>query len=393
MSVGRVLHALVDSGVERRPRVLIVSASIGGGHVAAGRALEAAFGASGDPCLHVDLLDYTTAPFRRLYRRTYFELVRTAPDLVDWLGKRMDRRPSETRTRLGRARARFTGLVSFHLPRVVGEYRPDLLVYTHFLPPEILSTLRRPVLPRQAVVVTDYAAHALWMQPGVERYFVAAEEVAVHLRASGVDAERIRVTGIPVDPRFAVTGRRAEARERLGVSEDRDMLLLMAGGMDRRTLQVLLAQLCKLRWPLDAFVVCGRSPDLLDAANDAADEARDLVRIRPLGFTTEIPSLMAAADLVAGKPGGLTVSESLAAGVPFAVIQPYPLQEEANANHLLEHGAGVRIDPLTTFAHKLRAVLDDPERHAAMRAAAARLGRPDAAAAVARECRALLGAR
>ena len=383
-------HPLVDSGVERRPRVLIVSASIGGGHVAAGHALEAAFGASGDPCLHVDLLDYTTAPFRRLYRRTYFDMVRTAPDLVDWLGKRMDRRPGERRSRLGRVRARFTRLVSFHLPRVLDEYRPDMLVHTHFLPPEILSTLRPSTLPRQAVVVTDFAAHALWMQHRVERYFVAAEEVAVHLRASGIDRARIRVTGIPIDGRYAAGGDRAGARARLGVSDDRDMLLLMAGGMDGRTLRVLLAQACDLRWPLDVFVACGRSPELLDVANEAAAEAQGLVRIHPLGFTTAVPSLMAAADLVAGKPGGLTVSESLAAGVPFAVVQPYPLQEEANANYLLEHGAGVRVDPLTTFAHKVRAVLDDEPRRQAMRAAAVRLGRPNAAADVARECRLLL---
>lgn len=388
--------ALVESGVQRRSRVLIVSASIGGGHVAAGHALEAAFGASGDPCLHVDLLDYTTAPFRRLYRRTYFELVRTAPDLVDWLGKRMDRRPGETRTRLGRVRARFTRVVSFHLPRVLDEYRPDLLVHTHFLPPEILSTMRRPSLPRQAVVVTDFAAHALWMQAGIERYFVAAEEVAVHLRASGIDAERIRVTGIPIDPRYAAPMDRQAARAALGVRGERDVLLLMAGGMDRRTLQVLLAGLCRLRWPLDAFVVCGRSPDLLDAANDAVETvaASDgLVRIHPLGFATHIPVLMAAADLVAGKPGGLTVSEAMAAGLPFAVVQPYPLQEEANANHLLEHGAGVRIDPLTTFGHKIRGLLDDPARRQSMRAAAMRMGRPDAAATVARECRLLLETR
>ncbi|MDZ7800613.1 MAG: hypothetical protein U5K81_07470 [Trueperaceae bacterium] len=158
-----------------RPRVLILSASIGGGHVAAGNALEAAFGERGDPCLHVDLLDYTSAPFRHLYRRTYFERVRAVPDLIDWLGKRLDRAPSEQRTRIRRLRAQLTRLVSYHLPRVLRAYAPDLLVHTHFLPPEIVSTLRHPKAPPQAVVVTDFAAHALWLQPSIERYFVATE--------------------------------------------------------------------------------------------------------------------------------------------------------------------------------------------------------------------------
>lgn len=373
-----------------RPRVLILSASIGSGHVAAGQALEAAFGASGDPCLHVDLLDYTSAPFRRLYRRSYFELVRSAPDFVDWLGKRLDRSPGEVPSRARRVRARLSRLVSYQLPGVLHAYRPDLIVHTHFLPPEILASARRPALPRQAVIVTDYGAHALWIQRNIERYFVAAEEVAVHLRASGVDASRIEVTGIPIDRRFTRLPQRAAVRDTLGVPPDRDLLLLMAGGMDRRTLATLLGQLSAVRWPLTAIVVCGRSPELLDVATRASEPREGLVRIRPMGFTTEVPALMAAADLIAGKPGGLTVSEALAVGLPFAVIQPYPLQEEANATYLLEHGAGVRIEPLTTFGHKVVRVLSEPERRTTMRAAALRMGRPSAAATVAASCRALL---
>lgn len=373
-----------------RPRVLILSASIGGGHVAAGRALEAAFGVSGDPCLHVDLLDYTSAPFRRLYRRSYFELVRSAPDFVDWLGKRLDRRPGEVPSRARRVRARLSRLVSYQLPGVLSSYRPDLIVHTHFLPPEILSSFRRAPLPRQAVIVTDFGAHALWIQQGIERYYVAAEEIAVHLRASGVSAGRIEVTGIPIDRRFTRPPDRAAVRAALDVPPDRDLLLLMASGMDRRTLSTLLEQLASVRWPLTAIVVCGRSPELLDVATKASASRDGLVRIRPMGYTTDVPTLMAAADLIAGKPGGLTVSEALAAGLPFAVIQPYPLQEEANATYLLEHGAGVRIEPLTTFGHKVVRVLSDPERRAAMRAASLRMGRPAAAEAVAASCRALL---
>ena len=66
----------------------------------------------------------------------------------------------------------------------------------------------------------------------------------------------------------------------------------------------------------------------------------------------------------------MTISESLAAGLPLLLINPYPLQEEANANALLENGAAVRIDPLSTFALKLRRLLEDRERLATMRSAA-----------------------
>jgi processive 1,2-diacylglycerol beta-glucosyltransferase len=103
-----------------------------------------------------------------------------------------------------------------------------------------------------------------------------------------------------------------------------------------------------------------------------------------VGRTDDVPRLMAAADLLVGKPGGLTCSEALAAGLPLAVVKPYPLQEEANANVLLEHGAAVRIDPLSTFSHKLRLLLEDGDRRRDMRAAALRLARPGAARSIAR---------
>lgn len=368
----------------RSKRILIISASIGGGHVAAGRALEPELSALGLEVQHVDLLDYTTAPFRRLYRQAYFDLVRNAPDLVEWLGRRLDQSPSEKKSRQARIRARLTRVVSYHLPGAIDRYAPDLLVHTHFLAPEIVSSRVKLRLPKQVVVVTDFAAHNLWLQPKIDRYFVAADEVRVHLASSGVDAGRIQVTGIPIDSRFGNLPDRDTARASLGLPPDRDVLLVMASGMERRTVLDLVERLRELRWPARAVVVCGRSEDLRAHLVRATAETDGLVDFEVIGFTKEMPTLMAASDMLIGKPGGLTTSEAFAAGLPFAVVQPYPLQEEANANYLIEHGAGVRIEPLTTLHHKVRGVLEDPRRRSAMREAALRLARPDSARTIAR---------
>ena len=380
------------SGVSQRAgRVLIISASIGGGHVAAGRALEPALAACGLEVRHVDLLDYTTAPFRRLYRQAYFDLVRTAPDLVEWLGRRMDQSPSETKTPQARIRARLTRVVSYHLPRLIDRYAPDVLVHTHFLAPEILSGRMPRTMPRQAVVVTDFAAHNLWLQPKIDRYFVAADEVRVHLVSSGVEPRRVLVTGIPIDPRFGTLPTRADARAELSLPVDRDVLLVMASGMERRTAMSVAEHLRELRWPARAILVCGRSEELRTDLVRATAEPEGLVDFEVLGFTTRMPTLMAAADVLIGKPGGLTTSEAFAAGLPFAVVQPYPLQEEANANYIIEHGAGVRVEPLTTLNHKVRGMLERAERRSGMRSAALRLACPDAATTIARSlCDALL---
>jgi processive 1,2-diacylglycerol beta-glucosyltransferase len=356
-----------------------VSASIGSGHVAAGRALETALATVDAETHHVDLLDYTTVPFRRLYRQAYFDLVRSAPDLVDWFGKRLDRRPTEDETRLLRLRARFARLLSYHLPRQIARVHPSLVIHTHFLGPEILSAQRRPLEVPQVQVITDFFAHALWLRSSIRRYYVGAEEMAVHLAASGVSPERIRVTGIPIDARFVGLPTRQEARRLLDLDGERDVLLMMAGGMEARTVTALVEQVAGLRWPLQVVIVCGRSPDLIAQLKPIVADARGLVRMRLLGFTDQVPAYMAAADLMAGKPGGLTSSEALAAGLPMAIVQPYPLQEEANATYLLEAGAGMRIEPLTVFTHKLHRFFSDAARRERMSAAAAALGRPHAA--------------
>jgi len=364
-------------------RVLVLSASIGGGHVACAQALEAAFLERGAEARHVDLLEHTAMPFRRLYRQAYFDLVRNVPDLVDWLGRRMDRRPTEALTLQRRLRARVVRMLSYELPRIIDRFAPHALVHTHFLGPEVMAgrVRRRAPLP-QAEVITDFFAHSLWLQPGIARYFVAIEEVKVHLVSAGVDEYRVRVTGIPVDPAFARLPERSEARSRLGLAEDRDVLLLMAGGLEGDDLAAVLDQLRRLRWPLDVEVVTGRSQKLNRVAERYA-EPDGPVRVRVHGFVTDVPLRMAAADIVLTKPGGLTSSEALAAGLPLLLVSPYPLHEEANATVLLENGAALRVEPVSTLGFKLRRLLEERHRLEAMRAAARRLGHPDAAHRVA----------
>lgn len=369
-------------------RVLIISASIGGGHVAAARALEAAFLERGVEVTHVDLLDYTTPPFRRLYRQAYFDLVRTAPEFVDWLGRRLDRTPGEQKSRQERLRAGLTRLVSFYLPRLIGRYQPDIIVHTHFLAPELLSTRLAPDILQlrgsqtkipQVVVITDFFAHSFWFQPGIARYFVASEEVAVHLEFSGVDPERIVVSGIPIDLRFSQLEAKPDARHALDYPEDRDVLLVMAGGLDTPLVKKLVAALKDLRWPLTATFIFGRSAGLLELAARETAEHEGLVSFDLLGFSRDVPTYMSAADLLVGKPGGLTSSEALAARLPFAIVQPYPVQEEANTSYLLENGAALRIEPLSVFNYKVKHFFETPEQRERMQSAAERIAKKNAA--------------
>jgi len=102
-------------------------------------------------------------------------------------------------------------------------------------------------------------------------------------------------------------------------------------------------------------------------------------RFRLLGFTDDMPSLMKIATILIGKPGGLTSSEAMAAGLPMVIISPIPGQEERNSDHLLEEGVALRCNQMTTLAYKVDRLLQNPERLARMRENTRNIGRPDAA--------------
>ena len=153
-------------------RVLLLSASAGAGHVRAAQALEKAFAQSGvaREVRHVDTLDYTNKVFRKLYAQAYIEMVNSAPEVLGWLYDALD-----TPWRKERRRLMVDRLNTGPFRKMVREYDPDVIVCTHFLPAEIVSWLKSKgkLTCPQAIVVTDFDVHAMWLCHHFEQYFVA----------------------------------------------------------------------------------------------------------------------------------------------------------------------------------------------------------------------------
>jgi processive 1,2-diacylglycerol beta-glucosyltransferase len=268
----------------------------------------------------------------------------------------------------------------------------DLIVNTHFLPGELVGCLRRrgEITTPQVMVTTDFETHRLWITEPCERYFTATEEGALYLQRMGIPAERTSISGIPVDPVFAEPKDRGGCQARHGLSGDRPVILQMAGGNGVGPIEEVYQALLRVAVPLNLVVVAGRNAAAKERL--AALSPPPCHRVKLLGFTRQVDELMRAADLVVTKPGGLTVAEALAVGLPLVIVDPVPGQEERNSDYLLESGAAVKCNHPPTLAHKLTALLHDPARLAALRARARRLGRPRAAFDVARSCLALLSA-
>lgn len=378
--------------MSRKPRVLLLSASSGAGHVRAAQALEKAFAARGDCVVeHIDAIKYVSRFFQNIYEKTYISMVRKAPDIMGVIYQRTDQPWLHPGRRLALDRLNAQPMI-----RMLKRVQPDLCVATHFLPAEILAWLiaKKKLQAKNAIVVTDYDVHAMWLCRTVSRYYVAIPEALEYLAGIGVPREIISVTGIPIDPLFANSLDRFAARAHLKLDSAAPVILLAAGGYGVGPFEQLVQDLLALQKPWQLVAVAGKAEKLKKRLDEVARSAGMLrsgcARLVSVGFTTEMDQYMAAADLLVGKAGGLTTSEALARHLPMALIEPIPGQEFRNADHLLENGAAIRCNNLAAAAWKIATLLGDSERLTRLRQAAGRMARPNAAADIAEDALSLL---
>lgn len=361
-------------------KLLFVSASAGNGHTRAAEALRLHALAADVTATHIDILQFVSPLLRTIYTTVYTALVKHAPALWRYVyasthhAKMAGRRHALRRWAERASSARFV--------REIERIAPDAIVCTHFLAADLLSQLaangrlRCPVW----VQVTDFDLHRIWVHQHMAGYFAPNDEVAFRLRAHGIAAARIHMTGIPLMPAFSARADRQECARELGVLPFRMTVLLMGGGAGFGTVTCIAERLLGAHADLQIIALAGRDQAALAALRKLA--ARYPGRLSPQPHTDKIERLMACADIVVTKPGGLTTSESLALGLPMIVIAPIPGQEEHNANFVLERGAALKAFDLLTLEYRIGHLLAHPARLAQMRANAHALGKPSAASQV-----------
>jgi len=366
-------------------RILIATVTAGGGHLAAAAALDEAWRAlrPHDVVERVDLVKFFSPLHRKIHADGYVKLVERAPELWGMIFAKTDT-PKVAR-RLNRIQQLFPGRSRARFARFVGGFNPDVVLCTHYTPVEAMVHLRsksdasRPLI---VCVVTDFEAHALWMAEGVDLYCVAAEDTRARLMARGAAAANAVATGIPIAAKFSAKTDPRTVRRALGLRDDLPTLLVLSGGFGMGPVGKILAELDKVDREFQNVVVCGRNEELRREL--AVQDRKHPTRV--LGFAANMHELMAVADLIISKPGGLTSSEALALGRPLLIIDPIPGQEAANSDFLLERGAAAKVNRVEDLPYRVNQLLGS-KKLADMAKAARALGR---AAAARQICEAVL---
>ncbi|HWV14460.1 MAG TPA: glycosyltransferase [Cellvibrio sp.] len=271
-------------------------------------------------------------------------------------------------------------ILATRLKNYVNACQPDLLVATQMYPNALLSRAIKKGAIKQPIIAvpTDYGAHGVWVRDTTDLYCVSHQTVADSLQAQGVKAARIRITGIPLMPEFENPPTQTQARINLGLSE-RPTILITGGQCGIGIVAAVKRLVQDTRHAYQVLVTAG------DNLSDC-EELKNLAKIHRDRFTlyqwrSSMVELLSAADVVVGKPGGLTVSESLACGRPFIATCCLGGQEAHNVAFLQAQGAGSLVDA-ANLPEVLEQLFSRPEQLRAMKLCAAKLGRRYAARSI-----------
>ena len=336
-------------------RVLIVAMSVGGGHGKAGQAIAQAIGTL-EPHWEVrsiDLRDHAAAWFRTLYVAGYLFIIRRIPWLWGWLYRHPPKRGGTLPPCLLRR-----ALKPFE--EMVREWQPDAILATQITASEAAAALRARGIHRgtTATVVTDFDSHPSWRSEQIDLFFVPDEAIRRGLIEAGIPAERIVATGVPIDPAFEQPHDAAALRAKHGLRPGVPAVLLMGGSLGLGPMEAGVSSLLASGRPMELLAVAGRNARLrsrLEALSPTAGEAR----LHIFGFIHFVAELMAVSDLFVSKPGGLSMTEAVTAGVPTLAIAPLAGQEVANARHLAAQGVVERPRPGESLAAAVLRLLED----------------------------------
>ena len=325
-------------------KILILSASIGSGHIKAAEAIQCEMRNVGtrNEELRTSSLIPTSSQF--LVPSSYVMEVH----VVDFMAKDIST-----------------------LNWLTKKFCPDVVICTHPFP-EAAASLWKFLHAKSeknfllATVLTDYSLHEIWIYGEVDFYFVATEEMKTKLAAHCRAGQKIFATGIPIDERFSVAEKISD--------NSRTTILIMGGGLGLGSIEETLSELNKIKFPLKILVVAGQNENLLSRLRKEKFSHPTEI----FGYVSEIDKLMAQADLLITKPGALTMTEAFAAGVPLILHAPIPGPEALNAEYAISHGAAIAVGDKKISA-VVEELLIDPARLAEMKRSAKKISRPFAA--------------
>ncbi|MBI2118422.1 MAG: hypothetical protein HYT97_02210 [Elusimicrobia bacterium] len=365
----------MNPSFENQEQILFLYASPNSGHKSCAEAVRKVLNncyPSSVYSIGIDTITHLYPILGSVVAKTYLEILRHTPQLWNFL---YDNPDVEELTR--EIRQIFSFFNGQKLRSLLEEYSPTALVCTHAVPCSVIAEQKKRgncTLPLIGII-TDYAIHSYWLHSHVDLYIVANQESANTLKMKGIEKNKIKVCGIPVDPCFNKKILKSEACKKLLLDPAKNTLLVMGGTHGWGPIREIVEELASLKGPWQILVVTGANKDL----EKELAFTQTFKNIKIFGFSNEISLLMDASDLLITKPGGITLSESLIKELPMILVNPIPGQEERNASYLVSHQAALQIKNIKELKECVKKLFSQPEELKKLKEKINAIRTPDAA--------------
>jgi processive 1,2-diacylglycerol beta-glucosyltransferase len=347
-------------------KVLILYARFGEGHYQAATALSQSLTRLGScEARLVDLLAESHPVINEVSRFVYHKSYNILPQVYGWVyeatkGMKSNSLFSHVLHSFGAAR----------LQKLIEKEKPDAVIHTFpiLVLPSIAKRMSRKI--PMFNVVTDFDLHMRWVHPGVDKYYVATDDLASELREHGIDPDRVSSTGIPLRSSFTPNRSGGSVARKFGLNPGQPVVLVMAGANGVLSGTRELCRKLTEQAGVQVAIVCGRNRTLEALLSKQLNRHKN---VKVLGYVEQIDELMGLSDCIVTKPGGLTLSEAIAARLPIFLYRPVPGQERNNALYLENKGAALICKTPEELVSSISEVLENPARLGKMQQALASL--------------------
>lgn len=326
--------------------------------------------------LNIDGFGYTYPIMEKLTHAIYMTVIKKIPCIWDFLYDN----PSVTK--------KTNGIKEFihrknqgKIKKLIESENCKVVVCSQAFPCGMVAYYKKHSLAdiKLIAVVTDFIPHSYWVYDEIDFYVVGSKEAKETLINKGVSQEKIRLLGIPIDPKFSEKLDRSQVARELNMTLDRPVVLMMGGGHGIGPISRLIKVLDNAEIKAHFIVVAGINNKLFNHLKNA----RFKNKIHLYGYIDYVDKLMTVADILITKPGGITTSEALAKNLPMLIIRPLPGQEQNNTNFLLKYGVAQKSENIDDSIKKLNFLLNDRKNLSLMRENISKIAMPSSSLKIA----------
>lgn len=397
-------------------RIIILSATTGGGHMRAANAIKNYLCDLNDDVIVLDTLEYISPILNRTITEGYEYLAKRRPNIYKVMYETANKR------KIMQAITKINSLISKKLVPLIEDYRPDVIITTHPFSTEMVARLRGngklsvPIV----CIMTDYAPHMTWINENVDAYVVASDKMVSSMYDMGVPYWKVYPYGIPIDGAFYAKRDKDIVLKEMGLNPDLPTILIMAGSFGVENILNIYKEILNIPIDFQIIIITGRNEELYRSVEgivsgdkktkkgmmefflgDVYNLARKIFKrekvkkerdykhgksryqnshkenTRVIYFTNEVDKYMQTADLIITKPGGLTITEALACNIPMAVFDAIPGQEDENADFLVNNNMAIRLEKGEKGINAIKNLFESSEKLEAMRCSCKNFAKSD----------------